>query len=435
MYSTNTVPGATNSLWALLCPTGTKISPYAPIQIKGFSITKNSAVYADYDMFASGLPIDVRIFKANQDTTQLDAVFHTTPNALTLRSNGASLTVFGTVSNCDFDLSSSVALRIVGNSTGRIAGGFVYEMTSSNVGLLTITYVKNLLSADMGTLSYSALLSTAGSSLVTLISNSVIAGGLSGSTISSISGSVFKNSISDCFIQNMSNCVISGFFFSNVCLGPFQNNTANNYYANTNYTTVSSCSFEATSLNIFFGTVSNSTLTGTVSNNKFFKNLASVTIGSGITYANNEVYAGFAGTTFVSVSLNRYTVADGTTFQPYAGLALINSQTNTQAAGMLTINSPLGTSDNGAIMKFIIKSTNSQYIKWNANYTASPGLILPFKTTGGNQTDYYTFQYNSAVGWILLSSTNEFTSVSTQNLNAVFSDGEVISYDNDMVFY
>lgn len=89
------------------------------------------------------------------------------------------------------------------------------------------------------------------------------------------------------------------------------------------------------------------------------------------------------------------TVADATSFTPTGDTADINTQTNTQVAGTLTMNAPSGTPTNGQTIEVIIKSTNAQTFSWNAIYRGSTTTALPTATTGASKTDRFWFQYNT----------------------------------------
>jgi hypothetical protein len=71
-------------------------------------------------------------------------------------------------------------------------------------------------------------------------------------------------------------------------------------------------------------------------------------------------------------------------------------QINTQAAGTLTINAPIGTPSNG--QKFIIRinSTNIQTLSFDpitSIFVGSVDINLPTATTGSSKTDYLGFVY------------------------------------------
>lgn len=88
-------------------------------------------------------------------------------------------------------------------------------------------------------------------------------------------------------------------------------------------------------------------------------------------------------------------LTDATSLTPTADAADVNTQTNTQAAGTLTINAPSGTPVNEQKIMLRIKCTNVQTLSWNAIYRASNDLTLPTATTGSSKWDRVGFIYNS----------------------------------------
>jgi hypothetical protein len=96
-------------------------------------------------------------------------------------------------------------------------------------------------------------------------------------------------------------------------------------------------------------------------------------------------------------------VADATSITPNINTSDIVSQTNTQAAGTLTINAPTGSLNNG--QKFIIRlqATNAQTFSWNAIYGGSTDLPLPTTSSSGSKYDYLGFVYNTTANkWQIL---------------------------------
>ncbi len=83
-------------------------------------------------------------------------------------------------------------------------------------------------------------------------------------------------------------------------------------------------------------------------------------------------------------------VADATSITLNSDTSDIVSQTNTQAAGTLTINAPSGTPTDGQPLVIRVISTNSQTNSWNAAYSGN----LPGSTAAG--TNYYAFIYYAA---------------------------------------
>lgn len=97
------------------------------------------------------------------------------------------------------------------------------------------------------------------------------------------------------------------------------------------------------------------------------------------------------------------TVADATSITPNINTSDIVAQTNTQAAGTLTINAPTGSLNNG--QKFIIRlqATNAQTFSWNAIYGGSTDLPLPTTSSSGSKYDYIGFIYNTTASkWQIL---------------------------------
>jgi hypothetical protein len=89
------------------------------------------------------------------------------------------------------------------------------------------------------------------------------------------------------------------------------------------------------------------------------------------------------------------TIADGTSVTINGDTTDIAVQTNTQAAGTLTINAVTGTLYNGQKIIFRLKSTNVQTFSWNAVFAGSTDLSLPTSSTGSSKYDYVGFIYNT----------------------------------------
>jgi hypothetical protein len=89
------------------------------------------------------------------------------------------------------------------------------------------------------------------------------------------------------------------------------------------------------------------------------------------------------------------TIADGTSVTMNGDTTDFAVQTNTQVAGILTINAPSGTPYNGQKLVFRLQSSNVQTFSWNAIFTGSVDLSLPTSSTGTNKYDYLGFIYNS----------------------------------------
>lgn len=89
-------------------------------------------------------------------------------------------------------------------------------------------------------------------------------------------------------------------------------------------------------------------------------------------------------------------LADATSITPTGDTADMNTHTNTQAAGTLTVNAPSGTPVDGQMLRLRIKSTNVQTYSFNAIYRGGTTVALPTASTGSSKTDYMMFIYNSA---------------------------------------
>jgi len=97
------------------------------------------------------------------------------------------------------------------------------------------------------------------------------------------------------------------------------------------------------------------------------------------------------------------TLADSSTITMNGDTTDIATQTNTQAAGTLTINAVSGTLYNGQKIMFRLQSANVQTFSWNAIYSGSTDMPLPTSSSGSNKYDYMGFIYNStATKWQLL---------------------------------
>jgi len=97
------------------------------------------------------------------------------------------------------------------------------------------------------------------------------------------------------------------------------------------------------------------------------------------------------------------TLADSSTVTMNGDTTDIATQTNTQAAGTLTINAVSGTLYNGQKIMFRLQSANVQTFSWNAIYSGSTDMPLPTSSSGSNKYDYMGFIYNStATKWQLL---------------------------------
>ena len=123
------------------------------------------------------------------------------------------------------------------------------------------------------------------------------------------------------------------------------------------------------------------TLTTTTSSLNFVGSVAATNVGNDVT---------------VTVGPSRVvTITDGTSVTINGDTTDIAVQTNTQAAGTLTINAVTGTLYNGQKIIFRLKSTNVQTFSWNAVFAGSTDLSLPTSSTGSSKYDYIGFIYNT----------------------------------------
>lgn len=100
------------------------------------------------------------------------------------------------------------------------------------------------------------------------------------------------------------------------------------------------------------------------------------------------------------------TASDATSITPTGDTADVTHQTNTQAAGTLTINAPTGTPVDGQKLIIRIKSTNVHTLSFNSIYRAISVMTLPASTTGTSITDAVGFMYNSTDSkWDMLATT------------------------------
>jgi hypothetical protein len=88
-------------------------------------------------------------------------------------------------------------------------------------------------------------------------------------------------------------------------------------------------------------------------------------------------------------------ITDGSSVTINADTTDIAFQTNTQAAGTLTINAPTGTPISGQKIIFRLQSTNQQTFSWNAAFQGSNDAALPTLSTGSDKFDYVGFIYNT----------------------------------------
>lgn len=85
--------------------------------------------------------------------------------------------------------------------------------------------------------------------------------------------------------------------------------------------------------------------------------------------------------------------ADAVAITPNSDNAEVITQTNTQAAGTLTINADTGTAVEMQELLFKIKCTNVQTLAWDAQYIGG-AIALPTATTGLGLVDLYSFMWD-----------------------------------------
>jgi hypothetical protein len=96
-------------------------------------------------------------------------------------------------------------------------------------------------------------------------------------------------------------------------------------------------------------------------------------------------------------------IPDGSIITIDASSTDIASQTNTQAAGILTVGSMSGTFFDGQKIVLRLKSANVQEFAWDSSFAGSADLALPAVSTGSDKYDYMGFIYNeSTTKWHLL---------------------------------
>lgn len=131
--------------------------------------------------------------------------------------------------------------------------------------------------------------------------------------------------------------------------------------------------------------------------------ITSTTTGTGVLTALGTAINTTGGFITAGGSVRVVTVADATSITVDVDATDIAVQTNTQAAGTLTINAPTGTASNGERFMIRVQCTNAQTLSWNAIFQGSNDIPLPTATTGSSKYDYLGFIYNStAVKWQLI---------------------------------
>ena len=117
------------------------------------------------------------------------------------------------------------------------------------------------------------------------------------------------------------------------------------------------------------------------------------------TYVANATYATSAGSAATATSASTLvprvvTHATATSIAPNANTTDIAHMTNTQAAGVFSINNPTGTPVDGQTLIIRLKCTNAQTYSWGTSYRFSTDLSQPTVSSTG-KTDYLGFKYNS----------------------------------------
>jgi hypothetical protein len=101
------------------------------------------------------------------------------------------------------------------------------------------------------------------------------------------------------------------------------------------------------------------------------------------------------GPLWANISLRVQTAPNGTIIYPSAAYDQIN-HANTQSAGTLTVNSPLGLASDGQRMTFRITTANVQTYSWGGAFHGSTTAPLPSSSSGGGEHDYIGFIYNAS---------------------------------------
>jgi hypothetical protein len=140
-------------------------------------------------------------------------------------------------------------------------------------------------------------------------------------------------------------------------------------------------------------------LTGVTFNNGFLVGTTVTSLATPLTTAN-----GGLGNNAGLLTPRVTTVASATSITPNIDTTDLVFQSNTQAAGTLTINAPTGTPVNGQKLIIRVICTNAQLLSFNAIYRSSTDLGFPSSTSGSSKTDYLGFIYNStSTKWDMVS--------------------------------
>lgn len=173
------------------------------------------------------------------------------------------------------------------------------------------------------------------------------------------------------------------------------------------FTTTPTSSVTAAEVGRFTGTQLKLGVTGTMLGSLFFSGNTSTGItvqgvAAGLSGVNTLqavtdtfVYKATTDTLTNKRITKRVTVAsDATSITPNSDNADVTQQTNTQAAGTLTINADGGTPTNIQSWVLVIKSTNAQTFAWNSLYVGGQ-VALPIASSGGSKIDMYAFVYST----------------------------------------
>jgi archaellum component FlaC len=107
-----------------------------------------------------------------------------------------------------------------------------------------------------------------------------------------------------------------------------------------------------------------------------------------------------------AIAVRTTSIADGTSITVNADTTDLAYQTNTQSAGTLTINAPIGSPADGQKIIIRITSTNIQTLSFDPStsvFVGSVDAVLPTATTGSSETDYLGFIYSTSTSkWHLI---------------------------------
>lgn len=130
---------------------------------------------------------------------------------------------------------------------------------------------------------------------------------------------------------------------------------------------------------------------------------AAVNFASGIKEVFVTYPAGQSFGTLQGLNPRVATIANATSITMDSDTTDMAIQTNTQAAGTLTLNAPTGTPANGQKLILRVQCTNVQTLSYNAIFAGSTDIPLPTATSGSSRYDYLGFMYNTAaVKWQLV---------------------------------